>query len=154
MSFDDASEFFIVYSDTSISEKIISEHYHDSFEVTFFLKANLNIFVKDVNYALLDGDMLFINEYDIHQLVYNPNPHYVRFVITHRFRRKFFGSSRSGNLFGFLSPHRTVRALLRHTALHFIIYFIVSIYEYILTYILAGLIGILASILLLKSSQL
>jgi len=62
-------------------------HYHDSYELAFFIKANLNIFIKDINYSINDGDMIFINEYDIHKIIYNQNIQYSRYVIN--FKKEF-----------------------------------------------------------------
>ncbi len=66
------------------------EHSHDRFEIAFFIQARLSIFVKDINYTIGDGDLLLINEYDIHRIVYSPRTPYTRYVI--HFSRSFLSS--------------------------------------------------------------
>ncbi|HBF38540.1 MAG TPA: hypothetical protein DDW50_14635, partial [Firmicutes bacterium] len=77
-------DFSIEYKDIILVDHSPLEHYHDSFELAFFINAQLHIFVKDINYSLKGGDMLFIDEYDIHRMVYNPNSTYARYVINFR----------------------------------------------------------------------
>lgn len=57
------------------------EHYHNAYEVAFFIKANIKIFAKNIKYNIGNGDLLFINQYDLHKIVYNNNSEYIRFVL-------------------------------------------------------------------------
>lgn len=63
------------------------EHYHDSYEIAFYIEAKLNIFVRDKNYPISAGDIVFIDEYDIHKVIYSKDMRYTRYVIN--FRRDF-----------------------------------------------------------------
>jgi len=81
------NNFKISYSETRIDEAISVQHYHDAYEVAFFLKANLEIFIKDMKYEIRDGDLLFIHEYDIHRIIYNTTTQYIRYVIN--FKKEF-----------------------------------------------------------------
>lgn len=80
-------DFRISYSETKIDQTISVQHYHDSYEVAFFVKADLEIFIKDMKYTIQDGDLLFINQYDIHRIIYNTTPQYSRYVIN--FKKKY-----------------------------------------------------------------
>jgi len=45
------------------------------------LKANVEIFLKNKKYNITDGDLFFINAYDIHKIIYSKHSDYVRYVI-------------------------------------------------------------------------
>lgn len=80
-------DFFMNYRniDTFSAEPL--EHYHDSYEIAFYIEADLNIFVRDKNYPISAGDIVFIDEYDIHKVIYSRDMRYTRYVIN--FRRDF-----------------------------------------------------------------
>lgn len=59
-------------------------HCHDSCELAFFERARVRIFLKDRQYEICDGDVLFIDEYEIHKIVYPAGGEYARFVINFR----------------------------------------------------------------------
>lgn len=80
-------DFFISYRENNIVESLSLEHYHDGYEIDFFIKANIQIFVKDAKYDIIDNDALFISEYDVHKIVYVPDSFYSRYVIN--FRKQF-----------------------------------------------------------------
>lgn len=51
-------------------------HYHASFEICFFVdvsKVDLDIFIKDKRYKISNGDIIFINEFDVHRFIFNSN---------------------------------------------------------------------------------
>lgn len=62
------------------------EHYHDSYELALFIKANMDLFVKDLRHSIADGDMLFVKPYDVHRMVYS-HQHYERYVI--QFKKEY-----------------------------------------------------------------
>ncbi|MCR8630374.1 helix-turn-helix domain-containing protein [Paenibacillus radicis (ex Xue et al. 2023)] len=66
------------------------EHYHDSFELAYFVNADIQLFIKDTKYQVTNGDYLFINEYEVHRIFYNPRHHYTRYVIN--FKKSFISS--------------------------------------------------------------
>ena len=85
MSAESTSEDFCIhFKDTWLDTDNTLEHYHDSYEIALFIKANVQIFVKDIKYDITDGDMMYINEYDIHKVIYSSNSHYSRYVINFR----------------------------------------------------------------------
>lgn len=75
------SDFRISYSETKIDKATSIHHYHDTYEIVLFEKADLQIFIKDYEYKISDGDVFFINEFDIHHIMYNVTPHYERYVV-------------------------------------------------------------------------
>jgi AraC-type DNA-binding domain-containing proteins len=75
--------FYAVYKNTA-NEFLSFQHYHNSYEIEFFLNINVNleIFIRDMRYEIRSGDVIFINEFDIHHFIYNNNnTAYTRFVI-------------------------------------------------------------------------
>lgn len=76
-----ADNFDIKFDDEKVKINTFVEHYHNAYELDFFIKANIDIFVKDSKYTISDGDILLIKPYDIHKLIYNSNTQYVRYVI-------------------------------------------------------------------------
>lgn len=80
-------QFTISFRDTTIKNTNEREHYHDAYELDYFIQADIEIFIKDTKYTIKDGDVLLINEYDIHRIVYNQNTHYQRYVIN--FKRNY-----------------------------------------------------------------
>ncbi|MGI5900076.1 MAG: AraC family transcriptional regulator [Christensenellales bacterium] len=66
------------------------EHYHDAYELNFYLTASLSFFVKDINYPLQSGDIIFIDEYDLHKVGYESGKPYVRYGVN--FSKTFFSS--------------------------------------------------------------
>jgi len=81
------SDFSINFRDETIDDTRSMEHYHDSYELDLFIKADIQIFVKDRRYDIRDGDILFISEYDVHKVIYNAGTHYTRYVIN--FKKNF-----------------------------------------------------------------
>lgn len=63
-------DFDALFKNTA-SDVISFQHYHDSYEIHFFINVNLEIFIKDTKYEVHDGDVIFINEFDIHRFIYN-----------------------------------------------------------------------------------
>ncbi|OXM87405.1 AraC family transcriptional regulator [Paenibacillus rigui] len=73
--------FFIDFTDSGKENRKPLEHFHDTFELAFFIRADIHIFVKDTKYDIRDGDWLLIHPYDIHSIFYNPNHDYSRYVL-------------------------------------------------------------------------
>jgi AraC-like DNA-binding protein len=78
--------FHIEYVDSHTLNRQPLEHFHNSFELALFIKADIDILIKDRKYDIRDGDMLFIDTYEIHRMIYKPNPHYKRYVINFQYR--------------------------------------------------------------------
>ncbi len=81
------SDFKFTFHDTVLEDKPDLEHTHDEFEIAFFIKADLQIFVKDQQYHIKDGDLLLVGEYEIHKILYTKNTRYTRYVLM--FTRKY-----------------------------------------------------------------
>ncbi|MFE5318847.1 AraC family transcriptional regulator [Paenibacillus sp. NPDC056579] len=80
--YDRTPPFSISYThERETGKRPVIHHYHNGFEFDFFVKADLDIFVKDTKYTIRDGDFFFINEYEIHRIFYHPNRAYARYVI-------------------------------------------------------------------------
>jgi AraC-like DNA-binding protein len=80
-------DFYMKYGEFEAVTTQPFEHYHDAYELNFYLTASLNFFVKDINYSLQSGDIMFIGEYDLHKVGYEPGKPYVRYGIN--FSRAF-----------------------------------------------------------------
>lgn len=80
-------DFLIHYIDTRIDSAKPLEHFHDSYEIDYFIKADIQLFCKDKLYHISDGDMLFIKEFEMHKITYTPEKDYSRFVVN--FKRSF-----------------------------------------------------------------
>lgn len=71
----------IGYLHSKITSDHAIEHYHNACELDFFITADLHIFVRDVNYPIADGDVLYIDEDEIHKVVYSNRTDYTRYVL-------------------------------------------------------------------------
>ncbi len=79
--------FQLDYKDYKLKNTSPLEHFHNAHEIAFFMKADIQVFIKDRHYNIKDGDMLFIKEYEIHRILYPSNSQYARYVIN--FKNKF-----------------------------------------------------------------
>jgi YesN/AraC family two-component response regulator len=74
-------DFFAVFKN-KVTQPVSSQHSHDSYEINFFLNVNLEIFIKDTRYEIHDGDVIFINDFDIHRFIYdNTSTNYNRYLV-------------------------------------------------------------------------
>ncbi|NLM10138.1 MAG: helix-turn-helix transcriptional regulator [Clostridiaceae bacterium] len=80
-------DFRISYSETRINKATSIHHHHDTYEIVLFINADLQIFIKDYEYKINNWNLFFINEYDIHYIMYNATPNYIRYVI--HFKRDY-----------------------------------------------------------------
>ncbi|MBQ7915175.1 MAG: helix-turn-helix domain-containing protein [Firmicutes bacterium] len=74
-------EMNISYNSDAFMPNEPIEHYHPAYELVFFQTAHINIFVKNKTLPIRDGDCLFINEFELHKVLYTPNTQYTRYVI-------------------------------------------------------------------------
>lgn len=63
------NNLYVVYKNTA-SNQIPMQHYHDAYEIVFFINIDLEVFIKDTRYEIHNGDIIFINELDIHRFIY------------------------------------------------------------------------------------
>lgn len=74
-------DFYAVFKNTA-GGQIPIQHYHDSYEINFFINVSLEIFIKDARYEIHAGDVIFINEFDIHHFIYgSTSTFYNRYLI-------------------------------------------------------------------------
>ncbi len=78
------SDFRFSYSQTSVPEQTALHHYHDACEIVYYIKADLQVFIKDTRYEIRGGDLIFMDEYDLHHIEYRPIAHYERYVVNFR----------------------------------------------------------------------
>jgi len=75
----ETTDFIIEYKTRNQHSSV--NHFHDTIELVYLETADIMLFVKDNRLHLHSGDLLFINEFEVHRYLYNPEASYVRFVI-------------------------------------------------------------------------
>ena len=81
-NFDKQPDFDISYRDITVQDNMQSiMHYHDGYEIMLGIKADVDCFIKDIDYNFLDNSLIFIRPYEIHTLKYKPDFRYIRYVI-------------------------------------------------------------------------
>jgi AraC-like DNA-binding protein len=82
--------FTINHTKRSARFNMSSNHFHDYFEMYYLFEGERNYFIKDKIYRVSKGDLVFINEYDLHKTTATGGPPgHERAVIY--FRKEFFG---------------------------------------------------------------
>jgi AraC-like DNA-binding protein len=71
-------EFFHYKDDTAIE---VDFHYHDFYEVFIFISGKVQYMIEGNSYALRPGDIILINNKEIHKPVVDPKEPYERIVI-------------------------------------------------------------------------
>ncbi|AGK99403.1 AraC family transcriptional regulator [Clostridium pasteurianum] len=66
-------------------------HYHDCYEIIFFLSGNVSYFIKDKIYPIQKYDLIFISPFDLHRVTNTGGKYYERIVIN--FKEKFFNKA-------------------------------------------------------------
>lgn len=69
------------FSFTDKRSTLYAQHFHDSYEIAYYVKADIKCFVSDTLVEIRDGDILFIKEFDIHKFFYNDDVAYIRYNI-------------------------------------------------------------------------
>ncbi|NEW08352.1 AraC family transcriptional regulator [Paenibacillus sp. SYP-B3998] len=67
-----------------------SHHYHDAYEILYFISGEIYYFVEDKTYPIVSGSLLFININDLHKLVNSSGKPFER--ITLLFKQQFFSN--------------------------------------------------------------
>jgi AraC-like DNA-binding protein len=75
------------FSFTDKKSSLHAQHFHDCCEVDYYLKADIKCFISDTHMEIHDGDILFIQAFDIHKFIYNDDVAYVRYNI--HFKKSF-----------------------------------------------------------------
>ena len=60
------------------------KHYHDFFEILYFVSGDANFTVEDRIYKLRPGDIVFIQPGEHHYVTFNPDASYERYVLKFR----------------------------------------------------------------------
>lgn len=105
-------DFLIEYKTSNQAASPQLEHYHDFFELDFFVQANINLFLKDECLSLEDRSLLFINAYDLHRVVCSSHADYTRYVVhfSREFIQPFFQASGVGGMLNSLAALPSKRA--------------------------------------------
>ncbi len=72
----------ISYSHVRIDKPLQTDfHLHDFFEIYFFISGHVNYFVEKKVYTLHNGDLLLMNNHEIHKPSFSPGEPYERIVV-------------------------------------------------------------------------
>ncbi|AFK85528.1 MULTISPECIES: AraC family transcriptional regulator [Thermoanaerobacterium] len=85
---------YILHSKDQSPYKMDEIHYHDCFELIFFLSNNVTYFIKDKLYNIKKYDLLFISPFELHRVTDTGEKYYERIVIN--LSKEYFDSSISG----------------------------------------------------------
>lgn len=78
---DIVKEFDLLYKATPPTEQPESLiHYHDCYELIFYVSAKLEAYLDDVHYSINSHDLLIIPPRKIHKIIYAERCNYVRYV--------------------------------------------------------------------------
>ena len=81
LNFDNSQLPEITYAHIRNSPVPTDFHNHDRFEIYFFVSGNINYFIENKIYKLQYGDMLIINNKEIHKPLKLSNDYYERIVV-------------------------------------------------------------------------
>lgn len=73
--------FGYTYKESEIPEKI-SPHFHNYYEIMFFLKCDAYYMVEGNKYEIAEGDILFTNPRELHCPVFQSSKNYKRAILT------------------------------------------------------------------------
>ncbi|HML46069.1 MAG TPA: AraC family transcriptional regulator [Clostridia bacterium] len=79
--------FGIVFKESDHGPYEPLEHYHDGYEIDLIVRAKFDLFVRDENLAIGERDLVFIDEYDLHKLIYSAGHAHDLYVLN--FKRSF-----------------------------------------------------------------
>ena len=78
---DAVDNFDLNYKITPSTEKIDSLiHYHECFELIFYVAAHIEVYLDDLRYTLDSHDILIIPPMKIHKILYPEGQNYIRYV--------------------------------------------------------------------------
>lgn len=78
--FDNTPDFEISYKKEPSTVKNLM-HYHDGYELVLYVECDIECFVKNYNYKIVDSSLLFISPYDMHTFNYTLGTTYTRYVM-------------------------------------------------------------------------
>jgi YesN/AraC family two-component response regulator len=76
-----ADPIYITHSKSESPYEMPEVHYHDCFELIFFLSDNITYFIKDKLYNIKKYDLLFIKPFDLHRVTETGKKYYERIII-------------------------------------------------------------------------
>lgn len=78
---DIVNEFDLLYKVTpSIEQPESLIHYHDCYELIFYVSAKIEVYLDDVHYSINSHDLLIIPPRKIHKIIYAERCNYIRYV--------------------------------------------------------------------------
>ncbi len=110
------NDYDIQYSDT-LSRDTFHFHFHDACEIIFYIEAKVEVFLKNARYHINSGDIVFIDNYDIHTTPYfNETNRYTRYIIYFKKSsiQNILTSLNINNLFEKLSTNHYAKARINH----------------------------------------
>lgn len=84
---DGTTDFCIELAKKRESVDMPQNHFHDFYEIYYQLSGERNYFIKNRMYNVKKGDLIFINEYDLHKTTVSRTLDYSRILIS--FKRRF-----------------------------------------------------------------
>lgn len=78
---DMVSHFDLDYKVTPQTEQLNNlVHYHECFELIFYVSANIEAYIDDIHYALHSQDVLVVPPRKLHKIIYPEKQNYIRYV--------------------------------------------------------------------------
>jgi AraC-type DNA-binding domain-containing proteins len=75
---------FITHSKKKSPFSMRELHYHNCYEIIFFLSGNISYFMKDKIYPIVKYDLVFIPPFDLHKVINTGDKYYERIAINFR----------------------------------------------------------------------
>lgn len=82
-----SAPFMIAMKESDRAPYAALEHYHDGYEIDLIVRAKFQLFVRDENFMIGERDLVFIDEYDLHKLVYSTSHAHDLYVLN--FKKSF-----------------------------------------------------------------
>lgn len=98
---DGKTYFSVEYAKRSEHFDMKRIHYHENYEVYYLLSGERNYFIKDKFFRISKGDLVFIDEYELHKTMAAPIPEHERILLY--FQKEFMGQEQK-LLHGDFSP--------------------------------------------------
>lgn len=75
-------DFKLVYKSEMITQMFhFITHFHEKWEIVYYIKSHNNAFINEINYDILSGDILVIPPRQLHSIRYRINTSYARYVL-------------------------------------------------------------------------
>ncbi len=110
----DTNIFYLCYKNAIGHYTMPSNHFHDRFEIFYLLTGERYYFIKDRTFFIKKGDLVLINNYDLHKTIDTGVPNHERILI--KFSKEFISTPDSHvdeimkSLFSFNLIHFSIKA--------------------------------------------